>query len=304
MLKPSLSVFAGLLMLSVSTLALADAAGTANGVNPAADAALEGQTRTLKVGSDIFIGDQVQTGPKGQVQVLFNDKTELVIGPKSSLKIADYLVRNNGDPGKFVIDALSGTFRFATGDGPKNKYQINTPTGTIGVRGTGYDIWVTANFTRVMMYNGITRDCSVSGQCVDAKGLCTVAEFDRNGAHIVGDSREIGGAAHRELRQQFRYATNQSPLIKSFWMTHALECLSAAPNINVTPTISDNTTDHGVEPTSPPPPPSSPPPPPPTSPPPPPPTSPPPPPPTSPPPPPQPSPPPPPPPTSPPPIVR
>ena len=134
---------AALLAASVSGAVLADApAGSAKGVDPAADAALNGATRTLVVGSDVFIGDVINTGPKGQVQILFADNTKLVVGPQSSLKIDDYLLRNNGDAGKFVVDMLSGSFRFATGNGPKDKYVINTPTGTIGGRGTRFDVWV------------------------------------------------------------------------------------------------------------------------------------------------------------------
>src|SRR5262245_22245424 len=101
-------------LLFAPNLALADGAGTAKGVAPSADALTDGQTRTLVVGSDIFIGDVINTGPKGDVQILFADNTHLVVGPHSSLKIEDYLLRNNGDPGKFTVDMLSGTFRFAT----------------------------------------------------------------------------------------------------------------------------------------------------------------------------------------------
>ena len=36
--------------------------------------------------------------------------------------------------GRFAINALSGTFRFTTGRAPKDRYVIETPTGTIGVR--------------------------------------------------------------------------------------------------------------------------------------------------------------------------
>ena len=103
-------------------MALADGGRARHkGVNPAADAQLEGATRTLIVGADIFIGDLVETGPKGQVQILFADNTKLVVGPQSSLKIDDYLMRNNGAAGKFAVDMLSGSFRFATGNGPKNQ---------------------------------------------------------------------------------------------------------------------------------------------------------------------------------------
>ena len=67
-----------------------------------------GRDAHARVGSDIFIGDLVQTGPQGQVQILFADNTELVLGPSSSLTIEDYLIRNDGSAGKFAVDMLVG----------------------------------------------------------------------------------------------------------------------------------------------------------------------------------------------------
>ena len=93
-------------------------------------------SRSSSVGSDIFIGDQVVTDARGLVQIKFSDNTKLVVGPNSSLVIEDYLLREDGSGGKLAINALSGTFRFVTGGAAKDRYLIETPTGTIGVRGT------------------------------------------------------------------------------------------------------------------------------------------------------------------------
>ena len=37
--------------------------------------------------------------------------------------------------------------RFITGGAPKNSYVINTPSGTVGVRGTAFDLFVTTYTT-------------------------------------------------------------------------------------------------------------------------------------------------------------
>lgn len=217
--------------------AFADApAGTTKGVKPAADAALDGASRTLVVGSDIFIGDQVSTGPKGQVQILFNDNTKLVVGPNSSLKVADYLVRNNGDAGKFVVDMLSGSFRFATGDAPKNKYQINTPTGTIGVRGTEFDVWVdgASGFARILRVGGIVlfraNGESKWRQLADS---CEIGQIGDGSSAVLGDARKSTGDTRTQYKRQFRYADNQSPLLRAFWFMPAYACLHNPPNAAV-----------------------------------------------------------------------
>jgi hypothetical protein len=255
---------AALLAASLTSAALADnPAGSAKGVDPAAAAALGGATRTLVVGSDVFIGDLVNTGPKGQVQILFADNTKLVVGPQSSLKIDDYLLRNNGDAGKFVVDMLSGSFRFATGDGPKNKYVINTPTGTIGVRGTRFDVWAGIDpvthqqVTYIMHYLGTVMFKSKhETKWKILHDACTVGRiFDES--TVLGSSKTTTGDFRNQLKAEFRYAVNQSPLLRPYWFSQAFECLVKVPDVTV-PKGADTTTPIGLPPkVTPPPPPQN-----------------------------------------------
>ncbi|MDO8359715.1 MAG: FecR family protein [Devosia sp.] len=235
-------VVAALLLAGMPALALAEAAGSAKGVKPAADAERDGTIETLVVGSDIFIGDLVETGPKGQVQILFADNTELVVGPHSSLKVEDYLIRNDGSAGRLVVNMLAGSFRFATGDSAKNRYELNTPTGTIGVRGTGFDSFIDRldGTTRILHYHGIVHFCSLSNVCEDLSELCTLGEFDSGDARVVGDTRTIKGDARAQLKGEFIYAGNQGPLLRQFWMANSYDCLHNPP---AGPLIEDSGTD-------------------------------------------------------------
>jgi hypothetical protein len=213
-------------------------AGVTKGVKPAAAAALDGASRSLVVGADIFIGDQVSTGPKGQVQILFNDNTKLVVGPNSSLKMADYLVRNNGDAGKFVVDMLSGSFRFATGDAPKNKYEINTPTGTIGVRGTEFDVFVYTGpvpFTRIMHYLGVVLfRANGDSQWQELHDLCTIGQIADTAA-VLGNSKTMNNQERNVLKQEFRYADNEAPLLRPFWVLPSFESLHRPTGVDAPP---------------------------------------------------------------------
>ena len=241
------AVAAALLAASVSSAALADnPAGSAKGVNPAAAAALDGATRTLVVGSDVFIGDVVNTGPKGQVQILFADNTKLVVGPQSSLKIDDYLLRNNGDAGKFVVDMLSGSFRFATGNGPKSSYVINTPTGTIGVRGTGFDTWVGLDpqthqkVTYILHYIGtVMFKANGEKKWKLLHDACTLGRIYDESA-VLGSSKATTGDFRNQLKAEFRYSVNQSPLFRPYWFAQAIDCLRKAPDIGPITPIGEN----------------------------------------------------------------
>jgi hypothetical protein len=239
MRKSIAALSAALLAALSATAALADTpAGSAKGVNPAAAAALGGATRTLVVGSDIFIGDVVQTGAKGQVQILFADNTKLVVGPQSELKIDDYLLRNNGGSGKFVVDMLSGSFRFATGNGPKNKYELDTPTGTIGVRGTQFDVFVAPDGTTTILHYLGTVIFRAKGEkkWTSLHDACTLGQIT-NRAAVLGSSKTTTGDARNALKREFRYADNQSPLLRAFWFARAFDCLHNAPDISVPRTL-------------------------------------------------------------------
>lgn len=205
------------------------ASGTALGVDPDASAERSSGTTVLTVGADIFIGDRVVTGAEGLVQIKFEDKTELVVGPDSALVIEDYLLRDNGSAGKLAVDALSGTFRFVTGSAPKDRYAITTPSGTIGVRGTAFDFVVKADETTVLLYEGAVNLCNTANQCVTIDEYCEVGVADINESEIVGFTDNITGEDRVSLRSLFPYATDESDLLALFRIAEARRCLNKPP---------------------------------------------------------------------------
>jgi FecR-like protein len=233
MLKLALGALSVLVLLGLPVAADA-AAGTAKGVNPLADAVAGGETRTLVVGSDVNIGDIVKTGPRGQVQILFADNTKLVVGPDSSLEIQDYLIRNNGSAGKLAVDMLAGSFRFVTGASPKSNYLINTPSGTIGVRGTGFDTRIIDKIAYVLMYDGVTIICDkLKKGCETLTGFCELGKIGTGETTIIGDARKTSGAQRDEIKRYFRYAMDEYPLRWEFRIAHAYDCLHRVPELNV-----------------------------------------------------------------------
>ena len=162
-----LSIIALVLAASFAGQAFGAGEGTAVGVNPDAVARINTVDRTLVVGADLSVGETVVTGPRGQVQIIFDDETELVVGPGSSLKLETYLLRGNHTAEKLTVNALAGTFRFISGNSPKSAYQISTPTAAIGVRGTKFDIVVTRDSTRVTLFEGALQICNNSSACAE-----------------------------------------------------------------------------------------------------------------------------------------
>lgn len=212
------------LLLAAGFCGASLAAGTAVGVDPDAEARGNG-TRTLVVGADIFIGDRVVTDARGLVQILFDDKTKLVVGPRSSLLIEDYLIRNDGSAGRLAVNALSGTFRFITGNSAKNRYLIKTPTGQIGVRGTALDLFVGNRDVFVLQLHGTTINCSNNGDCESMSRRCDVARIGSRGLELLGSSRDFSSAEIDDARGWFRFATSQSALLRQFRVSNAEQCM-------------------------------------------------------------------------------
>lgn len=235
-------------MLAAACTPAIAASGTALGVKPDAEAETAGTPRVLTVGADIFIGDNVTTGAAGQVQIKFSDNTELVVGPNSALVIEDYLLRDDQSAGKFAINALAGTFRFATGGAAKDRYIIKTPTGTIGVRGTAFDFDVDAQGTRVLLFHGAVILCNLDNDCVTLDGTCEIGTYDMAESTLIGPAEDTTGNERRDLRDTFTYAQSQTPLMREFWVDKARECFNQGFVSNVAESlVKDEDDDTPVE---------------------------------------------------------
>ena len=234
----------------VGGAALADTvdAGKAVGVNPSATNVSGTTTQTLVVGSDVGMGDKIVTGATGQVQLIFNDDTHLVVGPGSALVIQSYLLRGKDKSvSQFAINSLSGTFRFITGKSDHSAYTINTPTGTIGVRGTAFDYVVEPKSavvpgydgrTWVALFRGAVQLCDLKGKCVILSRQCDLGATSLTDAYAVGRAL----AADRGARNAFRYIISQRPLLQPFWLPESRQCFvdNNTTQTQVTPVKSPN----------------------------------------------------------------
>ncbi len=153
-----------------------------------------------------------------------------MVGPRSALVIEDYLLREDGSGGKFAINALSGTFRFVTGGAPKDRYEINTPTGTIGVRGTAFDLNVKEDHYSVLLFHGAVVICNKASKCITVDDFCDVGMADLSDAKLLGNTEDFVGAERTSMRGMFPWAVSESDLMGPFWVAQARECLNRSPN--------------------------------------------------------------------------
>ena len=95
---------------------------------------------TAEVDSDIFSFDDVRTG-NGRLAIEFLDSSIVKLTEHSKLIIDEYIFDPDPSKSKMALNMASGTARFisgAFGKIDKENITINTPTATIGIRGTDF----------------------------------------------------------------------------------------------------------------------------------------------------------------------
>ncbi len=112
-------------------------AGVAGNLNPQVQGKIEGEeARVLFVGSDIFRNEVIRTGDKGVVHLMFLDQSSLTVGPNSELVIDRFVYDPDSGAGELTLSATKGVLRFVGGALSKSgKVDINTPVGSLGIRG-------------------------------------------------------------------------------------------------------------------------------------------------------------------------
>ena len=129
---------------------------------------------------DLYHNELVETGEESATEIVFLDDTKLAMGPNSSLVLDKFVYDPDPDQASFVITVTQGVFRFASGKLPKKSYTINTPTATIGIRGTTFTLTVQPEGTgkplvEVLLEDGVALVTSCSGETIKLEAPASAA---------------------------------------------------------------------------------------------------------------------------------
>ena len=124
----------------------------------------EGDEFSAEIDLDIFSYDTVKTG-KGKTAIEFVDETRVDVTQHSKLIIDEFVYDPNTKTGALSLKASLGTIRYASGQIAKTSKQnvkIQTPTATIGVRGTDFTMTIdeTGSSTIILLPS-----CDTNGNC-------------------------------------------------------------------------------------------------------------------------------------------
>ncbi|HEY6097628.1 MAG TPA: FecR domain-containing protein [Candidatus Deferrimicrobium sp.] len=141
-------LFAAILLAAVSAGTWGHAAsdGTIGVVRNAAGSATVTRGGTVlpaTAGTRLHTGDALATGPDGSLGVILRDDSSLSLGPSSSLVLRDFLFSPSEGKFSLLVRLSKGTMAYLSGLIGKlapEKARFETPTATIGIRGTHFAV--------------------------------------------------------------------------------------------------------------------------------------------------------------------
>jgi hypothetical protein len=161
---------------------------------------VRGDSGPLAVKDQVHRDERIKTSQSGLGQFVFQDGTKLAVGWGSSVVIDKFVYDNTKSVKRLTIKAAKGTFRWISGNSKSSAYEILTPAGTIGVRGTAFDFSIGADgTTAVVLLSGRAEFCGPGG-CRQLTRRCDCVVAKRNGS--MTDPRRVNRDVLRTLGSQ------------------------------------------------------------------------------------------------------
>ena len=114
------------------------------------------ETRKLKRRSEIFSVDKITTGDKSKAQFSMSDGGLITLKENTEVLISEYKYNPEVGEASATLEIVNGGLRSISGLIKKSggDYQVKTPVGSIGIRGTHFAVEVVGNETLFAVYSG------------------------------------------------------------------------------------------------------------------------------------------------------
>jgi ferric-dicitrate binding protein FerR (iron transport regulator) len=110
--------------------------------------------RQLVINDGVAQNELIATAPDAASEIEFVDGTKLTLGPRAHVVLDKFVYDPDPSKGAFFLSVSEGVFRFVTGTMAHQSYSIKTPNGTVGVRGTVFNMLVFSNSSIVQVVDG------------------------------------------------------------------------------------------------------------------------------------------------------
>ena len=147
----------GIVISMFGTAAVAQEIGTTTAVTVLTTGQPPGSAvRRLKIGTNVFANERLVTSQNGRAQLIFRDRSSLIVAPNSDLVLDEYVYDPKTKAGKVVFSTTKGFFRFVGGViSKKNKVEFRTPLATIALRGGIADVNVSPKSVVAIKHFGV-----------------------------------------------------------------------------------------------------------------------------------------------------
>ena len=142
---------------------------------------VSGDSGILRASSPIHRDERIRASNSGTGQFEFRDGTKLAVGPNSSLVLDRSIFAGDSTFQSLTLKATRGTFRWVSGTSKSSAYKINTPFGTLGVRGTVVDVYVGSSTAAAVILEGHATFCGNDGTCKQLERGCDIVRANRKG---------------------------------------------------------------------------------------------------------------------------
>lgn len=171
---------------------------------------VSGDNGILRASSPIHRNERIRASNSGQGQFEFRDGTKLAIGPNSSLVLDRSIFAGDSTFQSLTLKATRGTFRWVSGNSKSSAYKVNTPFGTLGVRGTVVDVYVGSSAAAVVILEGQATFCGNDGTCKRLERGCDIVRANHKGLmDVESDPKTAVSGVRNEVSFPFLMGTRK-----------------------------------------------------------------------------------------------
>ena len=177
------AMLASLVSCMAASTAFAEPIGAAVRIVNKVTGEIDQRQRALKANDPVNQNEAIEVAADSLGELKLNDDTKLALGPGSRMVLDKFVYDPAPSTGTVSVNLLTGAFRFITGLSRKGNYELRTPSASITVRGTVFDVYVDgAGGTWLLLLEGSVRVCNAANQCADVDNPCGVVHITATGA--------------------------------------------------------------------------------------------------------------------------
>lgn len=127
--------------LAMPAVAGEDHAALVKSVNGVVQVFRQHQTFEAKAGTTLKVSDRIVTAPGASAAIVFRDGTLLTLGSAADILLRDYVFEPRNEKFAFSLYLAKGSAIYESGKIGKlspQSVRVETPTATVGVRGTRF----------------------------------------------------------------------------------------------------------------------------------------------------------------------